>query len=327
MEHEYVKMEEDVPPPPYSIRHWASRWCSKSCKPSLKNVLLIIILYLVARNLLSENGAQLHQVVTSQIPVTPQNSANEASATPAKVETHAPVVTTQEPTKLPTPVVTTQEPTKPPTSVVTTQEPTKPPTSVVTTQAPTRLPTQAMTTQRPPTKAEWEWRSQSFTLSCKNTILAGTVLSADCQTKSGSTEHSQLDLNCAITNVDGVLQWAYTGTVARFKDSSRAHYIVVEDGGGDVTLHGKCQTMQGHYIDCSIVLNSGIKNIDGELTPSEGHECTHVPDVHVQRPPGKCRVPIPFTDRCLFWSLCDLYRMTSWSLRALLDMTSSWCTR
>ena len=284
MEHECVKMEEDVPPPPYSIRHWASRWCRKSCKPSLKNVLLIIILCLVARNLLA--GPQLHQVVTPQIPVTPQNSANEANATPVKVETHAPVVTTQEPTKLPTPVVTTQEPTKPS-------------TSVVTTQAPTRLPTQAITTQRPPTKAEWEWRSQSFTLSCTNTILAGTVLSADCQTKSGSTEHSQLDLNCAITNIDGVLQWAYTGTVARFKDSSRAHYIVVEDGG-DVTLHGKCQTMQGHYIDCSIVLNSGIKNIDGELTPSEGHECTHVPDVHVQRPPGKCRFTIPFIDRCLF---------------------------
>ena len=307
-EHECVKMEdqeEDIPPPPYSISPWASRRCGKSCELSLMNVLLIIIMCLVAALLATYLIGTFLAGNRDQTPtMASQNNANETSVIPAKAETHGPVVTTQAPTTSPIPVVATQTPTKLPTPVVSTQAPTKPPTSVVTTQAPTRPPTQAIATQQSPTKAEWDWRSRGFfPLSCKNAILTGTVLSADCQTKFGSTEHSQLDLNCAITNVDGILQWAYRGTVANFKDSSRAHYITVEDGG-DVTLHGKCQTMQGRlYVECSIVLNSGIENMDGELTPSDGQECTYALNVYTyesDEPADECILRIPLINICLF---------------------------
>ena len=298
LEHECVKMEEEAPPPPYSMRHWTSRRCGKPCGLSLKNVLLLIIMCLVAAllatylsggNFLAGNSAQLLQVAaTSQPSVSPMTAlgvANETTAPSDKVETHdAQVVTTQAPTKAPTAVVTTQAPTKAPTAVVTTQAPTEPPTQAVTTYA--QPPTQAVTTYaQPPTTTaqwQWDWRSRGFTLSCQSPILTDTVLSANCQTISGkqSAERSQLDLNCVITNVDGVLQWAYKGTVANYKDSSKDYYIIAE-GGGDVTLRGKCQTTQGRYIDCSIVLNTGIENIDGKLTPRDTYsrECTYVPEV------------------------------------------------
>ena len=329
LEHECVKMEEEAPPPPYSMRHWTSRRCGKPCGLSLKNVLLIIIMCLVAAllatylsggNFLAGNSAQLLQVAaTSQPNVSPMMAlvvANETTAPSDKVETHdAQVVTTQAPTKAPTAVVTTQAPTKAPTAVVTTQAPTKAPTAVVTTQAPTKPPTQAVTTYaQPPAQWQWDWRSRGFTLSCQSPILTDTVLSANCQTISGkqSAERSQLDLNCVITNVDGVLQWAYKGTVANYKDSSKDYYIA--EGGGDVTLRGKCQTTQGRYIDCSIVLNTGIENIDGKLTPRDTYsrECTYVPEVpkvntykYVSNPSDdsdsdECILRIPIFDICLF---------------------------
>ena len=270
-DHACVEMEHKPLPPPYSPRrYWFCRTlrCGRrlSCG---NNTLLGLILFVVVAWFVTDTYSK-YIIIGTELPTSQIESTTFHMHASTKTTPISPPVTTS---RAPASAASTQA------AMTLTSQPTQAPaTSQVNDQM--QVPTQ------PPSAPVW-----SFSLTCSKLTLSGTILSAWCYTKDGRTlKHSQLDLNCIIENSNGVLKWAKEN--GNFKDSLKSleHSF---DHGAENILRGKCRildlpTVPSRYIDCSINLNEGIENSDGDLTPHNGSGCKPVPEIIVSLPVRKC---------------------------------------
>ena len=96
----------------------------------------------------------------------------------------------------------------------------------------------------------------NFSQSCYNSSVSGSVLSSTCRRINGSYNHTSINLNRYIENVDGGLTWQY------------GNFSQTCDGTGLYTpsvMASECKTRAGNFVPSSIDLDQHIANIDGTL--------------------------------------------------------------
>ncbi|MCW9679636.1 CVNH domain-containing protein [Dolichospermum planctonicum UHCC 0167] len=98
----------------------------------------------------------------------------------------------------------------------------------------------------------------SYQFTCSNISVSDNVLSASCKRRNQSYNRTSIVLK-AIENIDGTLNFTDPRKDANFNLSCKDTSV-----SGD-RLSGKCQKIDGSYVDTAIAIN-GIENIDGNLT-------------------------------------------------------------
>jgi len=95
-----------------------------------------------------------------------------------------------------------------------------------------------------------------FSVTSRNIRLRGTELFAQCKAEDGSYKDSSLDLNKYIGNIEGCLEWKFSG----FAGSSKAISL-----SGSSYLLATCQTSEGKNYNSAINLDEQVVNINGQL--------------------------------------------------------------
>jgi hypothetical protein len=94
-----------------------------------------------------------------------------------------------------------------------------------------------------------------FAESCRNAIMHGGVLHAECFTVTGEVRNSSINLDECLGNSDGVFRWGWENFSASAQD-------VRLDG---TFLHARLATVSGEWRSACTDLQAQIRNIEGKL--------------------------------------------------------------
>lgn len=101
------------------------------------------------------------------------------------------------------------------------------------------------------------WALGSFSLTCNNTVIKGSVLTSSCERAQGGVyQTSSIDLNPIIENVDGSLTWQPSNFIETCRNTQLA---------GSNQLKAECKTRAQQFVSTTINLDDHIANIDGQL--------------------------------------------------------------
>lgn len=107
----------------------------------------------------------------------------------------------------------------------------------------------------------------SFSLSCRNIRLDGTILYAECGDGSGGYPASEFHLDAVLGNYDGNFRWLWQDFQLSASD------IRLE---GSI-LHARLNPVEGEPVEASVNLDERISNRYGELTYDHGGEVSNTP--------------------------------------------------
>jgi hypothetical protein len=104
--------------------------------------------------------------------------------------------------------------------------------------------------------ADSAWALGKFSLTCRNTRISISTLSASCATANGEYKDTSINLNPYIGNTDGSLKWTDTN----FIETCRATSLISPS-----ILAAQCKTRDQIWTSTRINLDDHIANIDGTL--------------------------------------------------------------
>jgi hypothetical protein len=116
-----------------------------------------------------------------------------------------------------------------------------------------------------------------FTESCRNAVMNGGVLHAECLTLTGEVRESSINLNECVGNSNGEFRWGWTN----FSETAQDVHL---EGA---ILHARLATLKGEWCNACTDLQAHIMNIKGNLQwknpPIEANKPQHL-DPYIGQP-------------------------------------------
>lgn len=101
----------------------------------------------------------------------------------------------------------------------------------------------------------------NFIGSCSNTVLKGTILTADCKNRNQEIQNARLDLNRCYQNSNGSLNHVRNGNFGNSCDQCELTNLT----GWTANLTCQCKNDDGNVGEVTINLNEFIDNRNGHL--------------------------------------------------------------